>query len=155
MSDAIGTITIGETGQEVFIGREWVQDKNYSEETAEIVDQEVHGIINNAHSRCRKLLSDNIAILHAIADALMSRETIDGKELDLLVEGKELPPMEEHDRKPEPAENAAENSTQETKASDSGEFTFESPAPEKDGPDSGKEGNGRADKTDGSQDSSH
>ncbi|MDO4839282.1 MAG: cell division protein FtsH, partial [Desulfovibrionaceae bacterium] len=125
MSDAIGTITIGESGQEVFIGREWVQDKNYSEETAEIVDKEVHGIINNAHDRCRKLLSDNINILHAIAEALISRESIDGKELDLLVEGKELPPVEENEKKPDTAEDAAAPKDD----SASGEFTFDSAAP--------------------------
>ncbi len=125
MSDAIGTITIGESGQEVFIGREWVQDKNYSEETAEIVDKEVHGIINNAHDRCRKLLSDNINILHAIAEALISRESIDGKELDLLVEGKELPPVEETEKKPDTAEDAAAPKDD----SASGEFTFDSAAP--------------------------
>ena len=167
MSDAIGTITIGETGQEVFIGREWVQDKNYSEETAEIVDQEVHGIINRAHDRCRKLLSDNRSILDAIAEALISRESIDGKELDLLVEGRELPPVEDHDKKPEPADRAAEGaaqssaqsseqtSAQEAAASGSGEFTFDSPAPEKDSPEPGKEEGSKADAADtGRQDSS-
>ncbi len=151
MSDKIGTITIGETGQEVFIGREWVQDKNYSEETAEIVDQEVHGIINKAHDRCRKLLSDNMSILNAIAEALISRESIDGKELDLLVEGKDLPPVEDHDKKPEQAEHDTadtaqdnvQDAAQDTEASDSGEFTFDSPA--KDSTEKGKGEEGQSD----------
>ena len=52
MNDAIGTVCIGETGQEVFIGREWVQNKNYSEATARRVDAEVKAIVEEAHSRC-------------------------------------------------------------------------------------------------------
>ncbi|MDO5536847.1 MAG: ATP-dependent zinc metalloprotease FtsH, partial [Desulfovibrionaceae bacterium] len=95
MSENVGTIAIGESGQEVFIGREWVQNKNYSEHTAQLVDREVRRILDEAHERCRRLLTDNIEILHRIAEALLVREAIDGRELDLLVEGKELPPQQD------------------------------------------------------------
>lgn len=98
MSEAIGTLSIGETGEEVFIGREWVQNKNYSEDTAKMVDMEVKRIVEEAHKRCRKLLEDNSETLHRIANALLERETITGEDLDLLMEGKELPPLE--DEKP-------------------------------------------------------
>ena len=94
MSEAIGTLSIGETGEEVFIGREWVQNKNYSEDTARLVDAEVKRIVEEARNRCRKLLQDNEATLHRIAGALLERETITGDELDLLMEDKPLPPME-------------------------------------------------------------
>lgn len=94
MSESIGTLSIGETGEEVFIGREWVQNKNYSEETARLVDAEVKRIVEEAHSRCRKLLEDNAEILHRIAQALLERETITGDDLDLLMENKPLPPLE-------------------------------------------------------------
>jgi len=96
MSDAIGTLTIGETGEEVFIGREWVQNKNYSEDTARLVDAEVKRIVEEAHERCTKILTENIDKLHRIAEALIERETISGEELDMLIEGKPLPPAEEH-----------------------------------------------------------
>ena len=108
MSETIGTLSIGETGEEVFIGREWVQNKNYSEETARLVDAEVKRIVEEAHSRCRKLLEDNADTLHRIADALLERETITGDDLDLLMEGKELPPMEEE--KPGKKSGAAKSS---------------------------------------------
>ena len=85
MNDAIGTVCIGETGQEVFIGREWVQNKNYSEATARRVDAEVKAIVEEAHSRCLKLLTDNLAILHNIAAALIEKETITGEELDQII----------------------------------------------------------------------
>ena len=94
MSDAIGTLSIGETGEEVFIGREWVQNKNYSEETARLVDAEVKRIVEEAHARCVKLLQDNRATLDRIAQALLERETISGEELDLLMENKPLPPLD-------------------------------------------------------------
>ena len=94
MSDAIGTLSIGETGEEVFIGREWVQNKNYSEETARLVDAEVKRIVEEAHARCVKLLEDNRAALDRIAQALLERETISGEELDLLMENKPLPPLD-------------------------------------------------------------
>ncbi len=94
MSEAVGTLAIGETGEEVFIGREWVQNKNFSEDTARLVDSEVKRIVDEAHSRCRKLLEDNVEILHRIARALLDRETITGDELDLIMENRELPPLD-------------------------------------------------------------
>ncbi|MBQ7456020.1 MAG: ATP-dependent zinc metalloprotease FtsH [Desulfovibrio sp.] len=95
MSEAIGTLSIGETGEEIFIGREWVQSKNFSEETARQVDIEVRKIVQEAHARCRKLLEDNVDTLHRIAEALLERETITGEELDLLLANQPLPPLEE------------------------------------------------------------
>ncbi|WP_302616636.1 ATP-dependent zinc metalloprotease FtsH, partial [uncultured Desulfovibrio sp.] len=94
MSEAVGTLSIGETGEEVFIGREWVQNKNFSEDTARLVDSEVKRIVEEAHARCRKLLQDNEEALHRIAQALLDRETISGEDLDLLMENRELPPLE-------------------------------------------------------------
>ncbi len=85
MNDTIGTVCIGETGQEVFIGREWVQNKNYSEATARKVDAEVKAIVEEAHSRCLKLLTDNLPILHNIAAALIEKETITGEDLDKII----------------------------------------------------------------------
>ena len=85
---------IGLSGEEVFIGREWVQNKNFSEDTARLVDSEVKRIVEEAHARCRKLLQDNEETLHRIARALLDRETITGDDLDLLMENKELPPLD-------------------------------------------------------------
>ena len=121
MSEAIGTLSIGETGEEVFIGREWVQNKNFSEDTARLVDAEVKRIVEEAHARCRKLLEDNEETLHRIARALLERETITGDDLDLLMDGKPLPPLEVS-ADSEPADGAP-NSTDST---DSTDFVLES-----------------------------
>ena len=124
MSEAVGTLAIGETGEEVFIGREWVQNKNFSEDTARLVDSEVKRIVEEAHSRCRKLLEENLDVLHRIAQALLDRETITGDDLELLMDNKELPPLDTNGKpapttaKAKPAKPAAEfviepdNSTQ-------------------------------------------
>ena len=94
MSEAVGTLAIGETGEEVFIGREWVQNKNFSEDTARLVDAEVKRIVEEAHSRCRLLLEENLDALHRIAQALLDRETITGADLEMLMDNKELPPLD-------------------------------------------------------------
>ena len=107
MSESIGTLSIGETGEEVFIGREWVQNKNFSEETARLVDAEVKRIVEEAHTRCRKLLEENADALHRIANALLERETITGDDLDLLMDDKPLPPLEVGGNEKQPVPEAA------------------------------------------------
>ncbi len=94
MSDAVGPLAIGETGEEVFIGREWVQNKNFSEDTARLVDAEVKRVVETARNTCRELLQGNIKFLHAIAEALLERETISGDDIELILQEKPLPPLE-------------------------------------------------------------
>ena len=65
-----------------------MQNKNFSEETARLVDAEVKRIVEEAHTRCRKLLEENADALHRIANALLERETITGDDLDLLMDDK-------------------------------------------------------------------
>ena len=132
MSDAIGTLTIGETGEEVFIGREWVQNKNYSEDTARLVDAEVKRIVEEAHERCTKLLTENIDKLHRIAEALIERETISGEELDMLIEGKPLPPAEEH-----PASGKSGPKDGGTPSGSGADFAFEKPGEQEQAPEDG------------------
>ncbi len=94
MSDAVGPLAIGETGEEVFIGREWVQNKNFSEDTARLVDAEVKTIVEGARKKCRELLEENITHLHAIAEALLERETISGQDIEKIMNNEELPPLD-------------------------------------------------------------
>ncbi len=71
-----------------------MQNKNFSAETAPIVDQEVKDIINEARTRCHDLLRENSKYLHAIAEALLERETISGDDIELIMEDKPLPPLD-------------------------------------------------------------
>lgn len=106
MSDVIGPMTIGEQNDEVFLGRDWGHSRNYSEETARVVDAEIKKFVETARENCRQLLSDNIHLLHAIADALLERETISGEDIDKIVKGEPLPPFD-----PEASSGSGERKT--------------------------------------------
>ena len=94
MSDRIGPMAIGEQSQEVFIGREWVANKDHSEETSRMVDAEVKRIIDTAMNEADRLLREHIDTLHRVAEALLERETISGEDVKLLMQGKTLPPLD-------------------------------------------------------------
>jgi cell division protease FtsH len=100
MSDRLGPRLYGEGNQQVFLGRDMARERNYSEDTAGAIDEEIKRILDEAHQKAQNLLRENKDKLDRIADALLERETIDGEELDLLIEGKELPPMPEGESLP-------------------------------------------------------
>ena len=93
MSDRIGLMAVGDSDQEVFLGRELVQRREVSEHTSRQVDEEVKQLLDEAHSRARVLLDANRSLLDDLAAALLERETLDGDEIRLLLEGKPLPPL--------------------------------------------------------------
>lgn len=93
MSDLLGPLSLGEKDDHIFLGREIVQHKDYSEQTAQQIDAEMKGFINRAHAKARQLLEENIKNLHAVAEALLDRETITGEEIDMILRGETLPPM--------------------------------------------------------------
>ena len=82
MSDRIGTIMFGGGQGEVFLGRDFAQTKNYSEETAGVIDEEIKVIIDKAYNTAKQILSANIDKLHIVAGILLEREKIDGEEFD-------------------------------------------------------------------------
>ena len=84
MSERIGTITLGQNQEEVFLGRDFAQSKEYSEETAAVVDEEVKKIVDNAYRRAEQILKENIDKLHAVAGVLLEKEKIDGEEFDAI-----------------------------------------------------------------------
>jgi len=83
MSDEIGTVSFHKSSDdEVFLGRDYGKPKNFSEETAAIVDKEVKRLIDEAFYRAEKLLSTHIEKLHAVANALLEKEKLTGEEFD-------------------------------------------------------------------------
>jgi len=93
MSERIGPVAVGDQSQEVFIGREWISNRDHSEETSRIVDAEVKLFVENGMKQAEEILRANIDALHSVANALLERETISGAELGLLMDGQPLPPM--------------------------------------------------------------
>jgi cell division protease FtsH len=92
MSDVVGLMAVGDSDQEVFLGREIHQRRDVSEHTAQLVDREVKRILDEAHQQAREVLEREEQLLQAIAEALLERETLDGHDVHLLAEGKPLPP---------------------------------------------------------------
>ncbi len=84
MSDRIGPMMLGSDQEEVFLGRDFAQGKEYSEETAGMIDEEVKNIIDQAYKACERILRENIDKLHAVAGVLLEKEKIDGDEFDAI-----------------------------------------------------------------------
>jgi len=140
MSETFGSIALSDNGDEVFLGRELVQHKQYSEETARLIDSEVRKLMQEAYSKAQELLQANEEIMHRVANALLERETVTGDELTKLMNGEELPPLEAKigeagSETGEDAENSEqsgidihddqETATSSAEHADSSEFTLE------------------------------
>ena len=107
MSERVGAMAIGDREQEVFLGREFGQRREVSERTAEMVDDEVKRLLDEAYAKASVLLKEHKDLLERIAQALLERETIDREDLDLLVKTLPLPPREAPPAPPAPAAAAA------------------------------------------------
>jgi cell division protease FtsH len=93
MSD-LGPLTFGKKEEQIFLGREIAQHRDYSEDTAIKIDQEVRKLVSNGYSTARQILADNRDTLERIARALIEREVLDANEIKLLVDGQSLPPIQ-------------------------------------------------------------
>ena len=87
MSKNIGPLTFGKKEEAIFLGREVAQHQDYSEKTAREIDAEVKRIVVENYDRSKKLLQDNIEVLHRLAKALLEYESLDGAEVEALVKG--------------------------------------------------------------------
>ena len=86
MSDRVGAIMFGGGQGEVFLGRDFAQTKDYSEETANIIDEEVKKIVDRAYNRAVEILSAHVDKLHAVAGVLLEKKKIEGEEFDKIFE---------------------------------------------------------------------
>jgi len=86
MSETLGTIAFGSGQEEVFLGRDFTQTRNFSEETAAKIDIEVKTIIDTAYVTARQILSNNMDKLHAVAGVLLEKEKISGDEFAKIFE---------------------------------------------------------------------
>ena len=82
MSETIGTLTLGSTQEEVFLGRDFAQSKEYSEQTAAIIDEETKKIVDKGYNTAQEILRANIDKLHTVAGILLEKEKIDGEEFE-------------------------------------------------------------------------
>jgi cell division protease FtsH len=87
MSEKLGPLSFGQKEEQIFLGREFAQHKDYSEETAVLIDQEIRGLVTQAHEKAKKILQENMDALHALAQALLERETLVEMEIDAIIAG--------------------------------------------------------------------
>jgi cell division protease FtsH len=95
MSENLGPLSYAKGEEQVFLGREIAQHRDYSEATAKKIDDEINKLIKNSYGRAKTVLNENLDILHKLAEELLEKETVMGKELDELIHslrpGIELP----------------------------------------------------------------
>jgi len=89
----LGPMTYGKKEEQIFLGREIAQHRDFSEETAKQIDVEVRSFVDTAYQSAYTLLNTNQDIMHRLAAALLERETLDAAEIKLIIEGKDLPPI--------------------------------------------------------------
>jgi glucosamine 6-phosphate synthetase-like amidotransferase/phosphosugar isomerase protein len=87
MSDKLGPVTLGHKQEQVFLGRDFVAEPNYSDEVAYLIDQEVHRLVDEAHQEAERILTEERERLDVIAEILKNKETVDKQELLKLLEG--------------------------------------------------------------------
>ncbi|MBW2651246.1 MAG: ATP-dependent zinc metalloprotease FtsH [Deltaproteobacteria bacterium] len=85
MSEALGPLSYAKDEEQIFLGREIAQHRDYSEETARKIDEEVTALINKSYNQAKTVLNENIDILHQLAELLLEKETVKGDELDNLI----------------------------------------------------------------------
>jgi cell division protease FtsH len=95
MSEILGPLSFGKKEEQIFLGREISQHRDYSELTAQKIDEEVKNIVVNAYTRSTGLITENLDILHRMAAALLERETLDSHDIDELMKAQEEPKIED------------------------------------------------------------
>jgi cell division protease FtsH len=133
MSEKLGPLSFANQDEQIFLGREIAQHRDYSEATANRIDQEVHELIQNAYDRAKAILEENIDILHKLAALLLEKETVMGKELDELIlsvkPDTELSPMVSEAETAADVKTEAASST-DAAAPDNGQTTDQAPGEE-------------------------
>ena len=107
MSD-LGPLAFGRKEGEIFLGRDFVQQQEYSEKTAVEIDEEVKKIIGRNYDRAKKILGEKLEILHHLAEALLEYETLDGDQIDQIIRGEKITGVRKTPLQPPPAPASVE-----------------------------------------------
>jgi len=115
MSEKLGPIAYGDHDEQIFLGKEIAVRKDYSEETAREIDEEVKRIVHECFLKARKVLTDHMDQLRKVADALLEREVLTGEDIKILLNDGTLPPLKkDKDDKEEKSEEAGSYSSADT-----------------------------------------
>ncbi len=85
MSERLGPLAFGKKEEQIFLGREFAQHRDYSEETARLIDDEIRRIVTESYSRAKEIIQKNISALHKLANTLLEKEVLDGNQIDEII----------------------------------------------------------------------
>jgi cell division protease FtsH len=92
MSDKIGPLACGQKEEQIFLGREFSRHRDYSEETARLIDDEVREIVTQSYEKAKTILNGNMATLHRLANTLLEKEVLDGSQIDQIIKSEAVEP---------------------------------------------------------------
>jgi cell division protease FtsH len=90
MSEKLGPLTFGKKEEEIFLGREFARHRDYSEETARLIDDEVRTIVAHGYEKAKEIIQANMAILHKLANTLLEKEVLDGNQIEAIIKGEDV-----------------------------------------------------------------
>jgi cell division protease FtsH len=93
MNDKIGPVSLTDDDHDVFLGRDFMQRREYSEKKAQEIDDEIKSVLSEQYDTALAMLTEHRDVLDRFAEALLERETLEAADLKLLLEGKPLPPL--------------------------------------------------------------
>jgi cell division protease FtsH len=85
MSEKLGPLTFGKKEEEIFLGREFARHRDYSEETARVIDDEVRTIVTGSYEKAKKIINANMPTLHTLANTLLEKEVLDGNQIEAII----------------------------------------------------------------------
>jgi cell division protease FtsH len=112
MSSSMGPIAYGDQEEQIFLGKEIAVRRDYSEQTAREIDDEVHRIVSECYGRARDILSNHLDELHKVAKALLERESLDAEDIKILLNNGTLPPLKKNSNVGEKKSTGADRQTE-------------------------------------------
>jgi cell division protease FtsH len=90
MSEKLGPMAFGQREEQIFLGREITQHRDYSEETAQLIDSEIRAIVTRSYEKAKEIIQGNMDVLHRLANTLLEKEVLDGNQIDRIIKGEEV-----------------------------------------------------------------
>jgi cell division protease FtsH len=85
MSDNLGPLAYGKKEEQIFLGREFAQHRDYSEDTARLIDAEISAIVTQSYEKAKEIIQGNMDTLHRLASALLEKEVLDGNQIERII----------------------------------------------------------------------
>ena len=90
MSEKLGPMAFGQREEQIFLGREITQHRDYSEETARLIDAEIRAIVTQSYEKAKEIIQNNMDTLHRLANTLLEKEVLDGNQIDRIIKGEDV-----------------------------------------------------------------